>query len=844
MQMEQKIFMRSGKNRMKRERVLNENGPFLTLVKDKCGNAFGEKYLDFIRENNSEQYWEDFGFKYLGVFQGMDSEQILARIELCNAIANKAYVSAIFCALSREEQNADKAKMIKKGQERYAAVSDFSDAEQESLAEAVFIYLADHISKYDEMKVYQLSQKKEVNGWIYNQPVCNKEEQAFGVIYTWPGSISAESELMERIKRAATDVGVKIYWLSDSGNILNDKQLETDQYATGEELQFLITLHYEDNKALDTYYYHVLWNPPEIPLGTDYYDGKVVDNYLMNDDYLIYDAGGMSNHLKSILINKPRNIDEASCFVGSFPGSVVKQPHLENPKLFYCGMNWEKVLNKSNRHEGLFKLLDETDKVCFYGPEEVEAWGGIRPWEGYNCYKGEIPFDGFSILDEINKCGICLAISSDIHRRAGAVTNRAYEACAAGAVIISDNNEFMEKYFKDAVLFINYNKNNPQDTFNQIMEKYQWIVEHPAEALEMAKRSQKIFLENFTMDHQLLKVIENHSKRFETISKDLFAQKEEKFVLIVGVVNTQNEEEACEIADSLIRNMQKQYYRNLSLVLACDETVAKSLQNYVEKKDCRIRVSAQELFDEKGSRKVTDGQALHDIQMNESYDYYIRVKENEVWFYDHITTLVRMFEEQDDIVCAYSGVVFERKDGFKATAAFKKIGASDIYYNGWNDGIVTPGQFMFKRECFAYVPEFVLNCIDGMEHSLYLSLLYFKEHKKFAFSKRMTCRYLYEMRCKEMSVLPKDMQIKYVRGMVKYDLPEGGIGNGNQAVEGVSAAEMAKIWMRIPLKSWLKLRIAQRKWDHADLKTEKGKKIADKYEKRIKEFSEGINSIL
>ncbi|MFR3752820.1 MAG: hypothetical protein ACLTW9_12015 [Enterocloster sp.] len=104
----------------------------------------------------------------------------------------------------------------------------------------------------------------------------------------------------------------------------------------------------------------------------------------------------------------------------------------------------------SNRHEGLFKLLDKTGKVKFFGPDVVKAWGGLKPWEGYECYQYSIPFDGFSILKEINKCGICLVISSDIHRRAGAVTNRAYEACAAGAVIISDENEYMKEYFSGA----------------------------------------------------------------------------------------------------------------------------------------------------------------------------------------------------------------------------------------------------------------------------------------------------------------------------------------------------------------------------------------------------------
>lgn len=91
----------------------------------------------------------------------------------------------------------------------------------------------------------------------------------------------------------------------------------------------------------------------------------MTNNYLSNDDFLIYDSGGMRNHLQAILMNKPRNIKGASILTGSFPTSEMLEPNLRDPKMFYCGMNWEKVVHNSNHHEGLFKLLDKTGKVKF-----------------------------------------------------------------------------------------------------------------------------------------------------------------------------------------------------------------------------------------------------------------------------------------------------------------------------------------------------------------------------------------------------------------------------------------------------------------------------------------------
>lgn len=796
-----------------------------------------DQYIGLLYDHQSGDEWYDFGFRYFGAVGTAGiagAEGIVSGKEAgTGKVSGRSFLERLLFAVFEDEQNKETAERIKAGMDAFRRCSTFSQRVHRQISEQAFSYLGGRMSIYDEIQLYQLKERNAMGGQM---PLCRQEEYSIGVVYTWPGSVSAEAELMMRIKRAAADAGIKVYPISGSGKLLNDKQLETEIYVEEDELQFVITMHYEDSKTLDAYYYHVLWNPPEIPLGTPYYDGKVVDNYLMNDDYLIYDEGGMSDHLRSILMNRPRDIDHASCLVGSFPGSAVKKPRMrKHPRLFYCGMNWERAMNRGGRHEGLFQLLDQTGRVCFYGPDKVDSWGGIRPWEGYRCYKGEIPFDGFSILDKISQCGICLVISSDIHRRAGAVTNRAYEACAAGAVIISDNNQFMEKHFKDAVLFINYNKENPKDTFRQIMDQYEWIVSHPKEALRLARRSQQIFLEKFAMDRQLLRVAENHGKRFAVIQKDLFAKSEEKLVLVTAVIHTRKPKAARRTARALLQNFTRQYYRNMKLVLVCDETVESILTDDVKKTDLRICICAKHLFDEKGSRRMTDGQALRSIQMNVPHDYYICMNENEVWFYDHITTLVRTFEDHADSWCAYSGVMYEDKDGFKCTASFQKIGASDIYFHNWGDGVVISGQFLFRQQVHALIPEYTLNCVDGMEYSLYLNLLYFKHHKTFAFSKRMTCRFLYEKQVGRQ-ILSKDMQLKHIRGIVKYDLPE----NTMHTQEG----DLARILSQMPLRSWFRHRLLRCRLRKVDPASRHGKRILRKYEQAYQTYAEFFQALL
>ena len=80
---------------------------------------------------------------------------------------------------------------------------------------------------------------------------------------------------------------------------------------------------------------------------------------------MIYDDGGMSDHLQAMLIDTPRNLQGASSLIAGFPATATMKTNLDNPTLFYCGINWEKMIGATPRHEGLFQLLDKLDNVKF-----------------------------------------------------------------------------------------------------------------------------------------------------------------------------------------------------------------------------------------------------------------------------------------------------------------------------------------------------------------------------------------------------------------------------------------------------------------------------------------------
>lgn len=721
---------------------------------------------------------------------------------------------------------------IKEGVQKFIE-RDIPFAELSQYADAVEEYLRNEMTPKELIKIQELPvvHNKDNKKMIY--PLTRTGEYTMGIVNPWPGDKSAEAEVLSRMKVGAEDAGLGYVMLDNFGHILDgETQKATEEYVNPEDLQFVITTHYESEKTVDAFYYHTLWNPPEIPLNLEDYDTRITNNYLMNDDYLIYDFGGMSNHLKGILLNKPRTIEGASALTASFPKSRMLEPKLEDPKLFYCGMNWEKVVSNSNRHEGLFKLLDETGKVKFFGPDKVEAWGGLRPWEGYKCYQHSIPFDGFSILDEINQCGICLVLSSDIHRRAGAATNRTYEACAAGAVIISDDNEFMQHYFKDAALFIEYNKNNPTDTFEQIMEKYQWIVSHKEEALEMARRAQQIFVENFSVDNQMLKIINNHYSRFCTIEGDLFADDESKKVLVTYVINTIDVDEAKKNCLKVIKNIKNQYYENIMLGVACDQRIEDDVATFVRQYITKAVVVSMQLYDHKGSKQYTDGQAIRVLQNNIKHDYWVNILAHEVWYYDHITTLVKTIQEEN-AECVYAGRLHKDKLGYARVDFFDNIHLSTVFGMSWPDWLPVPGQMLFRAECDSEVPEFMMECLDGYEHYAYLGMIWIKNNRRIAFTKRTTSCWCAEDMDERNGVLKAEYQIRYIRDILRFDLPDGGLG-GNEA--GKHEA-MKQYMMEMPVKPWFKAR-----WYNMLLKyhtkagSKRAKKIEEKYKNEYDKF--------
>ena len=671
------------------------------------------------------------------------------------------------------------------------------------------------------------------------------KHKKYAIVYTWPGSSqNAESEVIRRMLVAADNINVKFDVVSKEGFILDDNFAKTDKKIQDGDYEFMMTLHYDDVKLWDSFHYHTLWNPPLISLQYANYP-EIVKNIISNDDFLIYDDGGMSGHLRAMTIDTPRDLEGASSLTASFPGTALKKPVLNDPVLFYCGINWEKMIGTQPRHEGLFQLLDKLEDVNIYGPAST--------WDGYKTYKGTIPFDGFSLVEEAHRCGVVLALSSDFHYRAGAATNRVYEGCAAGAVIISDTNSFIKEHFGDSILYIDFDKDHPERMFAQIKKHMDWIKNNKSQALKLAEKAQKIFLEKFTLERQLSDIINNHENRKNAVERSLYARdKESKTLATFFLDNIVFDQSEKDLLSNTIKNIAKQIDKNITLAICCDNRTHSSVKQYIQSlhTDVDIVLKSYPIYDEFKYKWVSRGQILFDMINTIPHDYLCILDGYEAMFSDHITTLKRALEDHPNKIAAYCGTFLDSKDANRYRLLNGCIAPQDVFDCFYPNRIQNvSGMFLMRNKIEKFLTDYICAYLDGLEVSALLNIAYFKMKEEFIYSERTTCG-CYEILIKSNPmIMDRVKQINFIRGLFVYDyeqyrgehvLNNNAFLNGGllSQIEWLRKKEMHRIYLRIAIIKLRNLFVFSR------AHREKNRKRIKEYKVKIQKIRTGNTGVI
>ncbi len=292
----------------------------------------------------------------------------------------------------------------------------------------------------------------------------------------------AEAELAKRMKMALERIGAHAEIVQTSDEIL---ACEPD---------FVISLFHSIPKLLPIPTYGCIWNPPESIKA----DTKVIKNLLSYDGYLVSGSAGARILEEFVGDMKPDALRAelyTSCFSTDFQ---FRSPF--SGKLFYAGTNWD-----GQRHKDLFKELSKRGRLNVYGPKG--AWNYIE-----SSYRGEIPFDGNSVLRILNETGAGLVLHKAEHQKAGLPSMRLFETIAAGAVAICQPHPFIVEHFKDAVLFVDSNASN-ETLADQIENHLKWISLNPDQARRLTEKATSIFEQKFALEKLLGNIIKAHKTR-------------------------------------------------------------------------------------------------------------------------------------------------------------------------------------------------------------------------------------------------------------------------------------------------------------------------------------------
>lgn len=319
---------------------------------------------------------------------------------------------------------------------------------------------------------------------------------------------AAEHEVVERLSQSTRDLG----WEPRIINVDGDFKIsDIAKCEAGADL--VLDIHYEYPKFLKPRSIGAVWTPTSFMKEWDL--AYVWENQLSHDALVHTDSALVSN-----LLSQYRPQEDFGILNHSLPSSwlewVNKGTRKETPKAFYAGINWTKLSGRPGRHHEFFKLLDNRNVLDLYGPRKI---GQVTPWKGFASYRGEIPFDGKSLLLKARASGISLVVSAQQHLDEGMISSRLFEGLFAGNAIISDRHPFIEKHLGKHARYLDFEKGDKYAA-SQLSEYVEEFHSDRTLLSELQRVSQEIFVEKFDLTEQLRKILSRkslHAKKIEDL---------------------------------------------------------------------------------------------------------------------------------------------------------------------------------------------------------------------------------------------------------------------------------------------------------------------------------------
>ena len=542
----------------------------------------------------------------------------------------------------------------------------------------------------------------------------------FAIIHTWPELKNAEYEVLQRMLAAAANINRSVIvvdndglviWASPALNVAPGDQLDKRM------VEFAISLHFESPRMVDVYSYYALWQP--LSFYFDFGYEKSVDKFLSHNDLLSCDSDVADAHAMNLF---------ASC--GRAPKAplptlfhAVPQPYLEpritaDSRLFYIGINWERIGRPKGRFHDALVALDDKGLISIYGPEKMF---GVAPWEGFKNYEGELPFDGRSVKSAINRAGICLALSSAAHREAGIMSNRLFEGFAGGAAVIATPNPLIDKHFRDCVYLVDDSRG--EDVLGQqVLEAVREIRNDTAEATRRTLEGQRRMRDVCSLEGSVERLYQNHPARVAHYERMCLAEAEVAVVLI-------DEHGLPERLATRVRDYAGQSKCRIALhVVAGGAVVARLSDTALLPVGSLVSIDlhptefqpAPASLDGIAAPSARSGATVHAILRETASPYFMIAGGEDMPFSDHVASLAKALEDDKSAMAACSGMLRQTGDVTgRKSRVLDSLHLTDLDTLARVTGSVSRGRFLFRTELVKAGEANVMALLDGQEHRFF-----------------------------------------------------------------------------------------------------------------------------
>ena len=546
------------------------------------------------------------------------------------------------------------------------------------------------------------------------------EKTTFIVPHTWPEIKNAEYEVLQRVALAARNIGCTMIVVDNDGYPLwsnRDLSLDKSKRVDPSTIDFMISFHFESPKLIDIFSYYAVWQPIDFYFHFGY--TASVEKLLTHNECLSCRSDIADAHARNLFQSvRPVHSATYSPFFHSSPEPYLAPNIGNDARLFYVGVNWERLGGKKGRHHDLLLRLDKARMIDIYGPQKLL---GAAPWEGFDCYRGELPFDGVSVVKSINKSGICLALSSAAHNRTGLMSNRLFEGLAAGAVIIADSNAFVARYFSDLVYVVD-DTGTGEQLFSEISALVEGIRRDPDAAMERARKGQQRLKEAFSLEACLRALVAGHQDRINRYRAESCS------TTSVTIIMTYLDD-AIDTLLAMFRTAMAQSSVTSDVVLICDASFFARHDDTITEAARAVRqfsvitrdfLRFQRDEDTAPHPAAATGGATVEALASITTEYFCFLRSDEEWFRDHLATMARAMERVDGAVMGVSGFLVEEQSAMQRPS--RRLGSLRFHFDHvklMNGQYAEDfGRFLFSRRILSEIPMSCIALLDGQEPNL------------------------------------------------------------------------------------------------------------------------------